>query len=419
MKHNFWILSSLFSNACITGLSTLLPLYIIYHNGTVLDVAFALSLFNLALIISAMFWGYFIDTFSLRKKIIVISYLGLTLAVCLLFFVKNLFFVGLIYGFAGFMRAGSQPAIHILIMETNQKKDWGQVFARTELFAVLGMIVAAIFGAFWTIFFGLDSFILVCFCFGVFSLFLAQLLISEPKINFEIEIVSKFPSSLIQRIRSNPIVLPKIPSFKEVDTLLKMLKSQMLQGFPLFLFSIFCFYAASAVYFTSIIPFMKSKLVSDFLIFIVYLILYLTQAFVFSFSSKFVNMYGEKFSTIFSFLPRMFGIILTVFAAIYLSSNDLLLFIIVSFIALDIALSIYVTSTSLILFKLLPFKRRGYYLGIFGATTGAGLFFGSFMSGSLSSYFGFSIAFIVAAIFLAISFLIMRIFNKRNEIGVE
>ena len=417
MKKNLWTLSSLFANACITGLSTLLPLYIIFLEGTVLDVAFALSLFNLSLIASALFWGYIIDAFGWRKRLIVISYLGLILGVTTLYLITNLALIAIIYGFIGFMRVGSQPAINLLVIETEKKKDWGKVFARIQLASVLGMILAVLFGAFWIIFFGLQSYLLVCLVFGILATLIAQAFISEPPIRFESDMISKFPSTLFQRIRSNPVILPKLPSLKEIDTLIKMLRISILQAFPLFLFSTFLFYASSGMYFTAIIPFLKQNMITDPVIFAVYLTLYLTQAIVFMFSSKFVNQYGEKSSTLFSFFPRIAGTALTVFAAVYLTNTNLLFFIVLAFVALDVAFSIYSTSTSLILFKLLPIKRRGYYLGIFGAMTGVGLLIGSLMSGGISASFGFPATFILATIFLTLSLLIMKIFDNRVEIN--
>ncbi len=235
MKQKVWLLSSLLANACITGLSTLLPLYIISLEGTILNVAFALSLFNLSLIISALFWGYVIDTFGWRKRLIVISYLGLVLGSVGLYFLTNLVFIALTYGFIGFMRVGSQPAINLLVIETEKKKDWGRVFTQVQLVSVIGMIVAVLFGVFWAVLFGLQSYLLVCLGFGILATLIAQFFISEPPIRFESNIVSKFPSSLIQRIRNNPVILPKIPSLKEFETLLKMLKVTILQAFPIFL----------------------------------------------------------------------------------------------------------------------------------------------------------------------------------------
>jgi MFS family permease len=154
------------------------------------------------------------------------------------------------------------------------------------------------------------------------------------------------------------------------------------------------------MYFTAMIPFLKQSMITDSNIFAVYLTLYLTQAVAFIFSSKFVNHYGEKSATIFSLFPRIAGTALTVFAAVYLTDSYLLLLIVLGFVCLDAAFSIYSTSTSLILFKLLPIKRRGYYLGVFGAMTGVGLLIGSLMSGEISTLFGFPATFTLATIFL-------------------
>ena len=416
MKQNIWTLSSLFANACITGLSTLLPLYIISLDGTVLDVALALSLFNFSLIVSALFWGYLIDSFGWRKRLIVISYSGLVLGIIAMYSITNIVVIAILYALIGFMRQGSQPAINLLLIETTKKKDWGTVFARIQLISVLGMILALLLGMFWIALLGLQSYLLACLGFGIVATLIAQICISEPQIRFESDMIYRFPSTLSNRLRNNPVVLPKVPSFKEVDTLLKMLKVGILQAFPLFLLSSFLFYASSGMYFTAMMPFLKQSMIIDSVIFAVYLTLYLTQAVAFIFSSNFVNKCGEKNATLFSFVPRIAGNALTVFAAVFLTNSNLLIFIVLAFASLDLAFSIYSTSTSLILFKLLPIKRRGYYLGIFGAMTGVGLLIGSIMSGEISAIFGFPATFSLATLFLVLSLLIMKIFNNRTEI---
>jgi len=411
MKKNLWTISSLFSTACITGLSTLLPLYIIFLQGTVLDVALSISLFNVALIVSALFWGHLIDIVGNRKRLIVISYFGMVLGGVALYWIKNLVFIAIIYALVGFMRQGSQPAINLLVIETEQKKHWAKVLSRIQLISVLGMILAVILGVFWIEIMGLQSYFLVCSGFGILAVVVAQICMPEPTIQFESNILYKFPSTMFNKIRRNPVVLPKVPSLKEIDTLLKMLKTSILQAFPIFLFSTFFFYASSAMYFTAITPFLKQNMIPDSIIFAVYLTLYLTQAITFMFSSKIVDRYGEKNSTLFSLIFRTAGTALTLFAAVYLSASNLLFAIVFAFVFLDSAFSLYSTSTSLILFELLPIKRRGYYLGVFGAITGIGLLFGSIVSGEISSLFGFPTTFVLSTTFLIVSLILMKIFK--------
>lgn len=412
MKQNFWTVSSLFFNACITGISILLPLYIIFLQGTVLDVALSFSLFNAGLIISALFWGHLIDNFENRKRIIVFSYLGTVLGSIALYWITNLVLIGIIYALIGFMRQGSQPAINLLIIETEQKNHWGKVISRIQLISVLGMILAVTSGVFWIAIMGLRSYIFLCSGFGVLATLIAQTCIPESQIQFESNILYKFTSTMFNRVRRNPVVLPKLPSLKEIDTLLKMVKTSMLQAFPIFLCSSFFFYASSGMYFTAITPFLKQNMISDSVIFAVYLTLYLSQVITFTFSSKFVDKYGEKNSTVISLILRAVGTGLTLVAAIYFNASTILLAIVLSFIFLDTAFSLYSTSTSLILFELLPFRRRGYYLGVFGAITSIGLLFGSLLSGEISALFGFPTSFVLATAFLIISLILMKIFKR-------
>jgi len=66
--------------------STLIQLLILNLNGTVIDVALAISLFNAVGVPAALVWGFVTDRFQRRKIIIVGSYLATaTILVAFLF----------------------------------------------------------------------------------------------------------------------------------------------------------------------------------------------------------------------------------------------------------------------------------------------------------------------------------------------
>ncbi|HEX2014145.1 MAG TPA: hypothetical protein VLA68_02850, partial [Nitrososphaera sp.] len=54
-------------NASSTGLSTIIPIYVLALGGQVREVAMAAFLSNLAMTLGAIFWGKLIDTFHWRS----------------------------------------------------------------------------------------------------------------------------------------------------------------------------------------------------------------------------------------------------------------------------------------------------------------------------------------------------------------
>ncbi|HUG96836.1 MAG TPA: hypothetical protein VMJ94_04790, partial [Nitrososphaera sp.] len=59
-------------NASSTGLSTIIPIYVLVLGGSVREVAIAMFLSNLAVTLGAIFWGKLIDAMHWRRTIIAI-----------------------------------------------------------------------------------------------------------------------------------------------------------------------------------------------------------------------------------------------------------------------------------------------------------------------------------------------------------
>ncbi|HEX2615398.1 MAG TPA: hypothetical protein VHL10_07880, partial [Nitrososphaera sp.] len=59
-------------NASCTGLSTIIPIYMLALGGQVREVAIAMFLSNFAVTLGAIFWGKLIDAMHWRKMIIAI-----------------------------------------------------------------------------------------------------------------------------------------------------------------------------------------------------------------------------------------------------------------------------------------------------------------------------------------------------------
>jgi len=72
-------------------------------------------------------------------------------------------------------------------------------------------------------------------------------------------------------------------------------------------------------------------------------------------------------------------------------------------LASGVAYSIYYTATNIMVFNSLSPRRNGSHLGVFSALSGVATLVGSFTSGFLSFYGGFSITFIISGVCLVVS----------------
>ena len=69
-----WVDAILPFSIALGPVGTLIQILILNFNGTVLDVALALTLFNAVGVPAAVVWGFVTDRFHRRKLIIVASY---------------------------------------------------------------------------------------------------------------------------------------------------------------------------------------------------------------------------------------------------------------------------------------------------------------------------------------------------------
>lgn len=77
MKNNDWLYTILPISAVSSGFSVLIPLYILYLGGNVLDVGIAVTLFNIFEVPASLFWGNITDRLHKNKTLILLSILGI------------------------------------------------------------------------------------------------------------------------------------------------------------------------------------------------------------------------------------------------------------------------------------------------------------------------------------------------------
>jgi len=167
-------------NASSTGLSTIIPIYMLALGGDVREVAMAVFLSNFAATLGAIFWGKLIDAMHWRRMIIVICAAAIAITAASMHFVSSVPILMLLSALVGFFSVGPGPATNLLVMEKSKREDWLKTFSWTSLISAAGLVIAMLAGYLWLMQYDAQSYALICSAIAISSLVLTVMLVKEP-----------------------------------------------------------------------------------------------------------------------------------------------------------------------------------------------------------------------------------------------
>jgi len=273
---------------------TLIQLLILNLQGTVIDVALAITLFNAVGVPAALVWGFVTDRFHRRKPIIAASYLVTAVILVSFFFVNTGYLVSLLYAAFSFATSASTTPLNLLIMETERKKKWATAFARFSMVTSIGQTVGLLLSVGWGFFLSLNYLVVPLAILSIISAALAVLMIKEPSVVFERQVIALNKPSFFHRILAVPVFFLRVPRLNDFKRVFRDIKYELTRQVPILYFSIFMFYLASGIFNTSIVPSLRANNVSSFLIFLVTTVAMVVQMIAF----KYAGPYTEKKSPV-------------------------------------------------------------------------------------------------------------------------
>lgn len=398
-------------NASSTGLSTIIPIYMLALGGQVREVALALFLSNLAMTLGAVFWGRLIDAMHWRRTIIAVCAAAIAITCASMYFVSSIPALMLLSALVGFFSIGPAPVTNLLVMEKSGKGDWLKTFSWTSLMSSAGLVIAMVAGYLWLMQYDAQSYALVCAAIAALSLGLTMMFVRDPPMTLERKAIAMSRAALVDRLKQAPIMFLKPVS----DFSLSKLQASVSRKEFLFFAGTGLFFLSSNLMFTPYTPFLKDSGVSDSQVFLAYTILHVSKVFFLPFNHRLIARGGEEKMGRLAYVPRMFGIVLAVAAAFLFASNpgSVLMMTLAAFVIVEVSFSIWSTTTTSSLLKIIPDGRAGSVLGINSAIIGAGLLIGSLAAGEVATKFGYGITFALAIGFLGASFaLVSRYFRK-------
>lgn len=408
-----WYWTLLPINASFGAVGTLIPLFILSLDGTVIDVGLATSAFNLALIPGALIWGRLIDLFQRRRAFILYPSLAEGLILLAFYFTNGLGETTALYFLFGFVFVALAPAVNMLLMETAPKQFWPTAFAKFSTIMTVGLMLGTIPGAVWTQFFPLRTYFLLAAAFALPSVILAFFLVREPPITLERETMLRTRASFMHRLtHSPPFFFLKVPRPEDVKSFYSVLRTGLTQELPLVSIATFLFFLSASLLFTSYTPFLKDGGLNNRSIFLVNFLIFFTNAITFPVAGRMNTSYGEVRTAWFAYIIRLLGTLMAVVGAVALRDTALLLETALVFGLASASFTLWNTALNSIVFKIIGAGRRGELLGVYSAFVGLGLFTGSFFSGFISYSLGYVTTFAIALITCVLSMGVFGYFRK-------
>ena len=265
----------------------------------------------------------------------------------------------------------------------------------------MGIVVGVIPGTFWENSLPLRTYFLLCALFSGISVILAAMYLVEPSFPLERRAVALTQESLVAKLRTVSMIFIAIPSWEDIRSFGRLMRSVFTRQLPLLYMSFFLFFMAGNLFFTSYTPFLKSREMGDSGVFTVFSALFVLQASIYPMTGGMCMRFGEGRVALLAIGLRIAGFSAAVVTAMLTVRNSSLLVASVASIAMvGSAYAFYNTSGSVLLFRSLAAGKQGELLGVYSALIGIAGFVGSIVSGYLSFHFGYALTFMTAAVLL-------------------
>lgn len=412
-RRMLWVYSTIFANIAQGPLSTLVILYILENGGSVIEASLAITSGTLISIPASYIWGKFSDIFPRRRWQILISYIGLSASMIMLYFAKSSLEIIAIYTFNSFIVAASASPLNLLIMETVPEDLWKIAFSNLQLAGSLGGTIGLGLSFLVTYAIPLKLLIIILFYISLISINLSYILIPETVEKKERKFFALNLHAFLSRIFLTPFVWVRLTNESIIKTiknfnLRKFIKTDI---FSLYI-AIFLFYIGSGLFNTVYPAGLKRVGLSESLVFLVIFIGMLVQTatyFYIGYNKKIIST-EENFKR--SLLLRggsyiAIGLIFLTFPFAVLYTN-----LIIYPLAAGIAFSIFYTVSNVMVFESIGNRARGRMLGLYTSLIQIGVLVGATFSGVISYYLGYWVDFILAGLFILLS---LNFFKKRME----
>lgn len=376
----------------------------------------AVTLFNAVSIPASIFWGYATDRFHRRKVIIILSYVATAGTLLLFLLAESVYLVTLLYALFSFVTTAVTTPLNLLVMETSPKPKWSSAFAWFSMLSSIGQTAGLILSTAWSSFILLTYLVIPLAILSIASAAMSVVMIKEPAVVFERQIMVHNKHSFFGRLQSIPVLFLHLPKLSDFKRFFRTLKYDLTRSVPVLYFSIFMFYVASGLFNTSLIPSFTANKVPSLYIFAVVTIVNVIQILSFEYAGPYTekNTLLEASITSLGFRCTCYGLLGVAFyfiSGVWYVIPALIFYS----IAAGFAYSIYYTASNTMVFNSLGGNSNGSSLGIYSALVGIATMVGSFVSGFTSFYLSYGITFLLASACLAFAIWLLSLLRGQKQ----
>lgn len=390
-------MNSLVPYSIVSGtISTLVQLYILNLGGTVLDVGFAVTLYNAVTIPSALFWGSVSDRLKRRRPVIAGSFAAVAATLLAFLAAGKVYEVTLLYVTYSFINSAPTTPVNLLIMETETKSAWASSYAKYQWITCLGNIIGLAASSIWVSFLPLNLLVVFLCVSSVTAAALAARLISEPPFLFEGSAALRHTGSILLRVVREPVVIIRASGPRYMRNAIRILRSDFTGDLRILYASILVFYAATGINSAAFVPLLRFKGVPDDLIFAGSAANLVVQLAAFRYFGAHLIRKNFVRDSVLSLVLRastfgMIGVIAYLLHGLLFFALAILLY---SF-ASGVAAAVYYTTTTTMIYDTLGADSQGYNLGIYTALIQIMGTVGALISGYVSFYFSYPVTYLV------------------------
>ncbi len=404
--HHNWMYTVIPYAAIGSGLSIIIPLYILSLKGTVFDVGVAITAYYIVSIPSSLLWGKLTDRLGRTKMFILLSLLGTLPVILILYFLASVTVLQLDYGLYALMATAAAPAINILVMGTKRDPSVPKHFSRYSTMSIIGSIIAffgGIFVSYTTLVYYLDFLLAL----NIAALVMAYLLVrSLPK-----KVVSE---ARMKNARSAFISLKMISSLPHIMTgmalierIHKSMRKKRTRNIYNLLFAISLFSLGAVMFNTSYTPYLIRFGLTYGDVFLINALNGIAQLLIYAVVMYFVVEVLLRRYYALATLTRSIAYFLAILPIFIFATAFFQINIIVYFIA-GLAYAYWNISGSVMLYDNIRGRHKGYYIGVWEAMIGGTAIIGAFLSGVISATLGYSYTFAIAILLNIVSIAIFR-----------
>ncbi len=409
-----WLVAFLPVNAATAAFGLSLQLLILGAHGTVIEWALAATVFNGALIVSSIIWGYLADRYPLRRRFLLINYLGFAAIYAALFFLRSFSELILLYTVVGILTPAGVSASNLLILEQFSEGERPTAYASFQEISILGSILGGLVGYFWLQANEmLRPLLFVLAGFALASAIIVWFGVKDSPRPLPSSATTRDVASLLSRLRHSVALrstvpyFPPFPQFQPgvVRRAWRRVREEARHEIPLIFAASLLFNLSANLFNVSYTFYLAAAGITFAGIFLVNVSNSVAQSIFFPLSGSLSKRGGADRLVRWSSLLRTIGYLLVagftfdhVFGGSLAFGTNVLVYAI-----LGGAIALYSTASSLVLFRTLHERDAGSLLGLSSALGGVAAIVGAFLSGVLSYYGSYRLTFLVAAVGLLAS----------------